>query len=92
MSLLCFSLTDFLFLSLLYSLGIEGLITFKRENKFDPEAYAITVPGDKAKGQSDVTIAVFDKVRVRISVEKDKNTQRGKVMMNLVSPVDSRAL
>lgn len=37
-------------------------------------------------------IGVFDKVRVEISVEKDKNTQRGRVKMNLLSPVDSRDL
>jgi exosome complex exonuclease DIS3/RRP44 len=34
----------------------------------------------------DVTIAVFDKVTVQIEVEKDKNTQRGKVKMTLIDP------
>ena len=38
------------------------------------------------------TIAVFDKVSVQIAVETDKNTQRGKVQMALVRPVDSRGL
>lgn len=61
-----------------------------------------------------VTIGVFDKVEVEISVEKvrprslsshsldrtdactrvpalqDRNTQRGKVVMHLIDPVDSR--
>jgi exosome complex exonuclease DIS3/RRP44 len=32
-------------------------------------------------------ISVFDKVRVRIKVETDKNTQRGKVVMELVDIV-----
>jgi len=39
-----------------------------------------------------VKISVFDKVVVQIEVEKDKNTQRGKVKMTLIEPVDSRAL
>ncbi|KIJ61784.1 hypothetical protein HYDPIDRAFT_115623 [Hydnomerulius pinastri MD-312] len=40
----------------------------------------------------DVTISVFDKVKVRIEVERDKNAQRGRVKMTLVSPVHSRGL
>ncbi|OCH84360.1 RNB-domain-containing protein [Obba rivulosa] len=71
-------------------LGIEGLVMFKREIQFDAENYTITVPS--ADGASSATIAVFDKVKVQIGVEKDKNTQRGKVKMTLVSPIDSRAL
>ncbi|KAI0033260.1 RNB-domain-containing protein [Vararia minispora EC-137] len=66
------------------SLGIEGLIRFKRDIDFDAENYSVTV--------DDVRIAVFDKVTVRIEVEQDKNTQRGKVKMTLTSPVDSSAL
>jgi len=62
-------------------LGIEGLVTFKKDMQFDAENYVITV-GEK-------TIAVFDKVTVRIGVEKDKNTQRGRVKMSLVHPIDS---
>ena len=58
---------------------------FKRDIKFDADNYTITVPG--AKGE--VTIAVFDKVTVNIEVEKDKNTQRGRVKMTLVHPIDS---
>ncbi|KAJ4483766.1 hypothetical protein J3R30DRAFT_3451305 [Lentinula aciculospora] len=69
-------------------LGIEGLVTFKRDTQFDAENYTITVPGTR----EDVKISVFDKVVVRIEVEKDKNTQRGKVKMTLVEPVDSSAL
>lgn len=69
-------------------LGIEGLVTFKRETQFDPDSYQITVPAP----QGEATISVFDKVRVQIEVEKDKNTQRGKVKMTLVGPVDLREL
>ncbi|KII94407.1 hypothetical protein PLICRDRAFT_100657 [Plicaturopsis crispa FD-325 SS-3] len=69
-------------------LGIEGLVMFKRDTQFDADNYTITVPS----GAKDVTISVFDKVTVSIEVEKDKNTQRGRVKMTLVTPVDSRAL
>jgi exosome complex exonuclease DIS3/RRP44 len=64
-------------------------VTFKRDVKFDAENYAVTIPG---VGGSEVTVAVFDKVTVRVEVEKDRNTQRGKVKMTLASPVDSRNL
>lgn len=73
---------------LLYRLGIEGLVMFKKEIKFDAENYTITVPAPSGE----VTIAVFDKVSVNIQVEKDKNTQRGKVKMSLMSPIDSSDL
>lgn len=69
-------------------LGIEGLVTFKRETQFDADNYTITIPSP----DGDATLAVFDKVTVQIEVEKDKNTQRGKVKMTLVHPIDSRAL
>ncbi|KAF8870959.1 hypothetical protein BD779DRAFT_1720386 [Infundibulicybe gibba] len=69
-------------------LGIEGLVMFKRDTQFDAENYTITVPGTGG----DVKISVFDKVQVSITVEKDKNTQRGRVKMALTHPVDSRAL
>jgi exosome complex exonuclease DIS3/RRP44 len=72
-------------------LGLEGLVMFKRDTQFDAENYTISVPSSDI-GRPDVTISVFDKVTVRIEVEKDKNTQRGRVKMTLVSPVDSRAL
>lgn len=74
-----------------YRLGIEGLVMFKRETQFDADNYTITVPSSEAGGK-DVEIAVFDKVTVAIEVEKDKNTQRGRVKMTLVTPVDSSAL
>ncbi|KLO07368.1 RNB-domain-containing protein [Schizopora paradoxa] len=67
-------------------LGLEGLVLFKREIKFDAENYTVTVPQPKGK---EVTVAVFDKVTVRITVEKDRNTQRGVVKMVLVEPVDT---
>ncbi len=68
-----------------FRLGIEGLVMFKRDTEFDADNYTITVDGK-------VQIAVFDKVVVNIEVEKDRNTQRGKVKMTLVEPIDSRSL
>jgi exosome complex exonuclease DIS3/RRP44 len=73
-------------------LGIEGLVMFKRDTQFDAERYTITVPSSSTSGPTDVEISVFDKVVVDIQIEKDKNTQRGRVTMTLVSPIDSRAL
>ncbi|GAA5882413.1 hypothetical protein JCM1840_000408 [Sporobolomyces johnsonii] len=71
--------------------GLEGLVTFKRDLEYDAETYEIVVP-DKDKEGNKVKIGVFDKVTVEIGVEKDKNTQRGKVVMSLIDPVDSRGL
>ncbi|KAK2462485.1 hypothetical protein APHAL10511_005455 [Amanita phalloides] len=71
-------------------LGLEGLVMFKRDTQFDAENYTITIPG--TQDEKDITVAVFDKVVVRIEVEKDKNTQRGRVKMTLVKPVDSSSL
>lgn len=62
---------------------------FKRDTQFDADNYTITVPSLE---KGDTTIAVFDKVKVQIEVEKDKNTQRGRVKMTLLSPVNSSAL
>jgi len=76
-------------LSALFRLGLEGLVTFKRDVQFDADNYTVVVPAGDAEP---VAISVFDKVKVRIEVEKDKNTQRGRVKMSLVSPVDSRGL
>ncbi|KAJ6501480.1 hypothetical protein C8R47DRAFT_228458 [Mycena vitilis] len=76
-------------------LGIEGLVMFKRDlTEFDADNYTVTIPGSSSavSGDDDVTISVFDKVVVDIEVEKDKNTQKGKVKMTLVHPIDSRAL
>jgi exosome complex exonuclease DIS3/RRP44 len=61
---------------------------FKRETQFDPDNYQIMVPSP----QGDATISVFDKVKVQVEVEQDKNTQRGKVKMTLVGPIDLREL
>lgn len=72
-----------------FRLGLEGLVTFKRDVQFDADNYTVVVPAGDAEP---VAISVFDKVKVRIEVEKDKNTQRGRVKMSLVSPVDSRGL
>lgn len=72
-------------------MGIEGLVTFKRDIQFDAENYSITIPATEKNGK-DATVAVFDQVTVQIEVEKDKNTQRGKVKMTLVKPVDTRSL
>ncbi|KAI0318354.1 RNB-domain-containing protein [Amylostereum chailletii] len=71
------------------ALGIEGLVTFKRDVQFDADNYTVTI---HLEGGKEVQIAVFDKVRVRIEVEKDRNTQRGKVKMSLAEPVDSSSL
>ncbi|GMK57604.1 hypothetical protein CspeluHIS016_0404380 [Cutaneotrichosporon spelunceum] len=71
-------------------LGLEGLITFTKDtHEFDPEDYLIHVP--KPNGGT-ATIGVFDRVTVDISIEKDANTQRGKVKMTLVNPVSSEGL
>lgn len=47
--------------------GLEGLVTFKRDNDYDADSYEIHVPTPSGKN---VTIGVFDKVEVEISVEK----------------------
>ncbi|KIN93475.1 hypothetical protein M404DRAFT_17294 [Pisolithus tinctorius Marx 270] len=73
-----------------FELGLEGLVMFKQDVRFDAENYTVTLPSQTAGRE--VTIALFDKVKVRIDVEKDKNTQRGRVKMTLVSPVDSSGL
>lgn len=70
-------------------LGLEGLVLFKRETKFDAENYTISIPTATGK---DTQVAIFDKVTVRITVAKDRNTQRGAVKMALAIPIDSRGL
>ena len=87
-------LTVVLFFSGFSRLGLEGLVTFKRDVQFDADNYTVTVPpsASAAENAAPVAISVFDKVKVRIEVEKDKNTQRGRVKMTLLSPVDSRGL
>jgi exosome complex exonuclease DIS3/RRP44 len=63
---------------------------FKREVQFNQEEYTVTVPAGMHRNE--VRLAVFDKVVVRITVEKDQTTQRGKVNMVLVEPVNSEDL
>ena len=71
------------------SLGLEGLIMFKKDSHdYDPENYTISIPSP----DGEVTVGVFDKITVEVSVEKDKNTQRGKVKMVMVEPVSSEGL
>ncbi len=65
-------------------------MTFKREIQFDADNYTITIPSPS--GDQDVAISVFDKIKVRVDVEQDKNTQRGRVVMSLSHPVDSRGM
>ncbi len=56
---------------------------FKRDaTDFDADNDTISIPN--SKGTGNVDIGVFDKVAVRIDVEKDKDTQRGSVKMTLV--------
>ncbi|KAK6903838.1 hypothetical protein I203_107346 [Kwoniella mangroviensis CBS 8507] len=70
-------------------LGLEGLITFKKDlHTFDPENYTIKIPSKKGE----ISVSVFDKITVDISIEKDQNTQRGKVKMVMVGPVSSEDL
>ena len=57
------------------------------ETRFDADNYTLTI-ASAGPGGEDVEIAVFDKVTVNIEVEKDKNTQRGKVKMSLAK-IDS---
>lgn len=72
------------------SLGLEGLITFSKDtHDYDAENYQLSIPN--AKGTK-VVVSVFDSVVVDISLEKDKQTQRSKVKMTLVSPADSNLL
>lgn len=63
------------------------MITFTREtHTFDAENYSLSLPTPTG---GKVEVAVFDKIMVGVTVEKDKNTQRGKVVMRLVGPVES---
>ncbi|EFP74074.2 uncharacterized protein PGTG_00030 [Puccinia graminis f. sp. tritici CRL 75-36-700-3] len=82
--------------------GLEGLIKFKEDQEYDGERYEIGVRrGSKAassakQGQEGdlgvVKIGIFDKVFVGISTEQDRSTQRGRVKMVLLKPVDSSDL
>jgi len=71
-------------------LGLEGLITFSKDSHdHDAEQYRLAVPNPEGEK---VDISVFDTVVVDISLEKDKQTQRSKVKMTLVSPANSEQL
>lgn len=69
--------------------GLEGLIKFKRETEYDAERYQITLP---VKDGPMKTIGIFDRVMVEITTEQDRSTQRGRVKMSLIEPVNSEAL
>ncbi|KAF8656486.1 hypothetical protein AX16_002505 [Volvariella volvacea WC 439] len=78
-------------------LGIEGMVMFKKPIEYDAENHkvVVTLPEEGEKGGGGgrtVPIAVFDKVEAFVEVEKDKNTQRGKVKMVLAWPFDSRGM
>ncbi|KIO16262.1 hypothetical protein M407DRAFT_232799, partial [Tulasnella calospora MUT 4182] len=62
-------------------LGLEGLILFEGAVKYDAEGYTVTIPS--TSGGAELQLSVFDQVEVEISIEKDKNTQQGKVKMQL---------
>lgn len=64
--------------------GLEGLITFKKDCDFDAENYTVRVPAEVSGLEKELLLGVFDKCTVEIGVEKDRNTQRGRVKMNLV--------
>jgi exosome complex exonuclease DIS3/RRP44 len=74
-----------------HRLGIESVVTFKQPVRFDADNYAVTIP-EAGSGGADVTVSVFDKVVVYVEVEKDRNTQRGRVKMSLAEPFDSRLI
>ena len=65
--------------------GIEGLIRLRDlakpepHGEFDAENYVLTVTGSK-----EVRIALFDKVRVRISDEKQESTGKRKIKLELI--------
>ncbi|KAF8324302.1 uncharacterized protein EI90DRAFT_3075766 [Cantharellus anzutake] len=63
-----------------HGLGLEGLIIFRGEVEYDADSYRVTIPTPTGKR----TIAVFDNIRVNIYVERDRNTQRGKVRMEIM--------
>ena len=63
--------------------GLEGVVTFKQECDFDPEAYQVRVPAAVSGLPQDVTLGIFDRCRVQIGVEKDRNTKRSRVKMAL---------
>ncbi|KAH9815278.1 hypothetical protein DFH28DRAFT_1027175 [Melampsora americana] len=69
--------------------GLEGLIKFKKENEYDPDRYEISIPTSKSEK---VVIGIFDRVIVEITTEQDRFTQRGRVKMSLIEPIESEKL
>lgn len=79
--------------------GLEGLIKFKQDQEYDPEQYEVKLTAGTQQGRDPkrpakepVKIGIFDKVQVGISTEQDKSTQRGRVKMVLLSPINSAHL
>ena len=64
--------------------GLEGLITFKGECQYDPDKYEVTIPASLSSLDHDVTLGIFDRCKVEIGIEKDRNTKRGRTKMALV--------
>ncbi|CEH19582.1 exosomal 3-5 exoribonuclease subunit rrp44 dis3 [Ceraceosorus bombacis] len=64
--------------------GLEGLITFDKDCDFDGEQYTVRVPATVSGLKQDLILGIFDRVRVEIGTEKDKNTQRSRVKMALL--------
>ena len=58
-------------------LELQSLVTFKRDVQFDADNYTVVVPPSAQAGGA-APISVFDKVKVRIEVKKNKNTQHGR--------------
>ena len=75
--------------------GLEGLIKFKEDQEYDGERYEIQIKGSSPPTKSpapSVRIGIFDKVLVGITTEQDRSTQRGRVKMVLLKPIDSSLL
>jgi exosome complex exonuclease DIS3/RRP44 len=68
-----------------FKLGIEGLVQFKQDGTYDADNFVLTLPDCAGEAFAGKKIAIFDKVTVGIYVEKDRNTQRGRVKMALAA-------
>ncbi|KAJ9134019.1 Exosome complex exonuclease dis3 [Pleurostoma richardsiae] len=74
------------FVVLVPRFGIEGLIRLRDladpepAAEYDPETYTLATSGSRS-----VTVSLFDKVRVRISDQKDETTGKRGAKMELVS-------
>lgn len=64
--------------------GLEGLVTFPQDCAFDADTYQVTVPAHVSGLARDVTLGIFDRCKVEIGVQKDRNTKRGRTKMALV--------